>query len=93
MPILAPKKINLCDNRSSMTHKLLISLFALSLSFSASSAGLGFNPFQKPVSPTSPGGTNQKSAPVNAPAPTSQPSKPVAPTLAPAPKPEKQTKK
>jgi|APCry1669193181_1035450.scaffolds.fasta_scaffold33234_3 hypothetical protein len=76
-----------------MIYKLLISLFALSLSFSASSAGLGFNPFEKPVSPTSPGGTNQKSAPIAAPTPPSQPSKPAAPALAPTPKPEKQSKK
>ena len=76
-----------------MFHKLLISLFVLGLSFSASSAGLGFNPFQKPVSPTSPGGTNQKSAPVTVPTPTSQPGKPATLSLAPAPKPEKQSKK
>jgi hypothetical protein len=93
MLIPAPKKFNLCDNLESMVPKLLISLLALGLSFSASSAGLGFNPFQKPISPTSPGSTNQKSAPVTVPTPTSQPSKPAAPALAPTPKPEKQSKK
>jgi hypothetical protein len=76
-----------------MIHRLLFSLFALGLSFSASSAGLGFNPFQKPASPTSPGGTNQKSPPVTVPTPTSQPNKPAVPALAPTPKPEKQSKK
>jgi hypothetical protein len=76
-----------------MSSKLLFSLFGLCLSFSASSAGLGFNPFQKPLSPTSPGGTNQKPAPVSVPAPNVQPSKPIAPVATPAPKPENQSKK
>jgi hypothetical protein len=76
-----------------MYIRVLITLFGLCLSFSASSAGLGFNPFQKPSSPTSPGGANQKLPPVTAPAQNIQPSKPVAPVLAPAVKPEKQTKK
>ncbi|MBU3617437.1 hypothetical protein [Polynucleobacter sp. JS-Polo-80-F4] len=76
-----------------MYIKLLISLLGLALSFTASGAGLGFNPFQKPTSPTSPGGTSQKPPPVTAPVPTSQPSKSTAPVLAPASKPEKQSKK
>jgi hypothetical protein len=76
-----------------MYTRLLTTLFVPCLSFSAFSAGLGFNPFQKPASPTSPGGANQKLPPVTAPAQNIQPSKPVAPVLAPAVKPEKQTNK
>ena len=76
-----------------MTSKLLASLIGLLLSFAAFGAGLGFNPFQKPVSPTSPGGGNQKSPPVTVPAPSAQPSKPSAPTTAPGTKLEKQSKK
>jgi hypothetical protein len=76
-----------------MLNKLLTTLFGLCLSFTASSAGLGFNPFQKPVSPTSPGGTNQKPPPVTAPPSNIQPNKPPAPVLAPTAKPEKQSKK
>ena len=74
-----------------MYFRLLISLIGLCLSFTASSAGLGFDPFQKPISPTSPGGLNQKPAPVSAPAPNHQPSKQPAPVLAPTAKPEKQS--
>jgi len=76
-----------------MYVRLIATLFVLCLPFSAFSAGLGFNPFQKPSSPTSPGGANQKLPPVTAPAQNIQPSKPVSPVLAPAVKPEKQTKK
>lgn len=76
-----------------MLYKLIASLIGFSLSFAAFGAGLGFNPFQKPVSPTSPGGGNQKSPPVTSPAPSTLPSKPSAPTSAPSAKLEKQAKK
>jgi hypothetical protein len=83
----------MCQNPAQMSRNILVSLFGLLLSLTASGAGLGFNPFQKPVSPTSPGGTNQKPPPVSAPAPNTQPSKPAAPASAPVPKTENQSKK
>ena len=75
-----------------MSIKLLIPLIGLCLSFSASSAGLGYNPFQKPSSPTSAGGPSQKTPPPAAPAQNTQTSKPAAPIPAPVSKPEKQSK-
>ena len=89
----ASKTVNLCENMSRMFIKLLITLFGLGLSFAASSAGLGFNPFQKSLSPTSPGSPTQKPSPVIQPSPSTQPSKPPAPVLIPTAKPENQSKK
>ena len=76
-----------------MYIKLLITLFGLGLSFTASSAGLGFNPLQKSLSPTSPSGAAQKTSPVTQPSPNTQPNKPPAPVLVPTAKPENQSKK
>jgi hypothetical protein len=76
-----------------MSKKLLLPLIGLALSFSASGAGLGFNPFQKSSSPTSPTVSPQKLPPVTVPSPNTQPSKPTAPISVPAVKPDAQSKK